>query len=290
METLIKRFRYRSRGQVYKLWFLSDFHVGNACCDETLLRKTVREIRAEADAWKKADEEKSTDMPVYPPVFTLGDDGEFISRQDWRFRQSQLAPWLRGLECDYCDDLVQAEEDRAVAIQEPIKDLILGKLWGNHEDKQLRAFERNVARNICNRLGVPALQECAYVRLIFARGKNSDVRTLDLFLHHGWFAGRTATAKEGNLLKILADWDVDIAAVGHGHARHVAEPRLFTRLNQEGTALTKRRRYALMTGAFLESHVIGTTNYASQSGYAPSDLGPVTAFFKPIEGRLWVEY
>jgi hypothetical protein len=269
MEVVQKRIRYASRTDVFSLWFLGDLHVGAASCDERAIRDTVKQIRADPLAlW-----------------FGLGDLAEFIPRQDFRFRQSRLAPWLRGLDADYCDDLIDQQLRWIVTELTPIADKCVGMLYGNHEDKHLAKWERDVHRHVCREMKVENLTNEALVRLVFFRGRASDARKLDVYVHHGWFAGRKSGAKVNNLHDLFASWDVDIAAVGHGHDRMIAPPFTTLYLNA-ANELAKRRRYALMTGSYLKTHEQGVTCYASDKGYRSTDMGAVRLLFGPNHNEL----
>lgn len=279
MEVLTRRIRYSSRSDVFSLWFLGDLHLGSASCDEDAIKATVKAIRADPLAlW-----------------VGLGDMAEFISRTDYRFRQGQLAKWLRGDELEYGDDLIDAEIERVITRLKPIAGQCLGLLYGNHEDRQHTAFDRNVHRKVWQGLlaeckDVQNLSDEALVRLIFVRGRTGrgHTSTLDLYLHHGWFAGRKAGAKVNNLHDLFAAWDVDVIAVGHGHERLLAPPLVTIRLDATGQPV-ERRRYALMTGSYLRTHTPGATSYASTKGYRPNDVGAVRLFYQPDKGRLWGE-
>jgi hypothetical protein len=269
MEVVQRRIRYDSRTDVFSLWFLGDLHVGAASCDERAIRDTVKQIRADPLArW-----------------FSLGDLAEFIPRSDWRFRQSRLAPWIRGLDADYCDDIVDQQLRWLITELGPIAGQCLGALYGNHEDKHLAKWERDVHRHLCRELKLENLTNEALVRVTFTRGRVSNARSLDVYLHHGWFAGRKSGAKVNNLHDLFGQFDVDIVAVGHGHDRMIAPPFTTLYMAQNGE-LAKRRRYALMTGAYLKSHEQGVTCYASDKGYRSADLGAVRLLYKPNRHEL----
>jgi len=96
---------------------------------------------------------------------------------------------------------------------------------------------------------------------------------------------RKSGAKVNNLHDLFASWDVDIIAVGHGHDRMIAPPFTTLYMAQNGE-LAKRRRYALMTGAYLKNHEQGVTCYASDKGYRSADLGAVRLLYKPNRHEL----
>ena len=272
MEYLQKRIVYKSRADVFSLWFLGDLHLGSASCDEAAIVETVKHIKADPRAlW-----------------VGVGDLGEFIPRQDWRARQTQLASWLRGEEDekDYEDDLVAKELDVIADKLHPIAKKCLGLVRGNHEDKHLTTFGRNVQRDICKRLQVDNLTDEAWIRVLFNRcEEDGHTQTLDLYCHHGWFSGRKSGGKVNNLHDLLGRWNADIVAVGHGHERVIAPPLITERVNRAGN-LEEWRRYSLMTGSFMRTHEAGKTSYASGKGFAPNDIGAVCIEFVPDKNRL----
>lgn len=268
METLIKRIEHESRTDVFAVWFVGDLHLGSAACDEAAITETVKMIKADPKAlW-----------------IGLGDLAEFIPRHDWRSRQTQMARWLRGLEVDYGDDLVAREVEEVIERLKPIADKCVGLLRGNHEDKILTQFDRNVQREVCKGLGVLDLTDEAIIRLTFSIGGGRS-RSFDVYAHHGWFSGRKSGSKINNLHDLFASYDVDIAAVGHGHDRLVAPPLVTLRLAQNGE-IVERRRYALMTGSYVRSHARGVTSYASTKGFRPGDVGAVCVYIEPDVRRL----
>lgn len=267
METLTRRIEHESRTDVFAIWFVGDLHLGSAACDEAAITETVKQIRADPKAiW-----------------IGLGDLAEFIPRHDWRNRQGQMAKWLRGLEVDYGDDLVAREVEEVVTRLKPIADKCIGLLYGNHEDRILMQFDRNVQREVCRGLGVLDLTDEAIIRLAFSITGGNRARVFDVYVHHGWIGGREIS--NAALTKMLLDYDVDIAAVGHGHKRAVAPPTVTLRMAQNGE-IVERRRYALMTGAFSRSHVQGVTSYASGRGFHPNDVGAVCIYIEPDIRRL----
>ena len=272
MRVVRRRIRYGSRTDCFSLWFAGDLHVGSASCDEAAIGRWVRTVAAEDNAL----------------VFLLGDLAEFIPRNDWRFRQSRLAGWLRGLDADYCDDIVDQQIRRVVSILSPIAPKIVGALSGNHESRQLARWERDVHAAICRELKIENLGMEAMIRLTFTRGSRSNARNLDLYLHHGWFAGRKPGAKVNNLVDLFAHWDVDIIAVGHGHERLVAPAILTQYLNQADEVVVKRR-IALMAGAFMSVHEENIENYADERGYRKTDRGPIRILYKPSVNDIVAE-
>ena len=277
METFARRIRYASRGDVFSLWWLGDLHVGSAACDEDAIKADVKRIKDDPLAlW-----------------LGVGDLAEFIPHGDWRLKQSQLAQWLRGEPEDYGDDIVDAEIQRVSTLLEPIAGQCLGLCWGNHEERIHRAFDRNVHRKVWQALlaqnkDISDLTDEALGRLVFTRGRGGHSTTLDIYAHHGWFAGRKSGAKVNNLHDFLLSWNVDIVAVGHGHERVVAPPLVTIRLDQNGEP-AEWRRYALMTGSYSRSHVKGSTSYASGRAFRPNDVGAVRLYYRPDRQELWAE-
>lgn len=281
VETFIRHIQYQSRSDVFSLWFRGDRHHGNIGCDESAIRRERKLI---------------ADDPL-ALVFDLGDDGEFISPSDHRFRISELAPWILEEFADVQKGRISKARNRRVretlsdllvehivACDEPIKDKIMGKVLGNHCDKQARAYDHDVYHRVCETLGVRALEDEAVIRLIFQRGECGSSTTLTMYLHHGWFAGRTQGAKVNNLHRTLGEWDTDIVAVGHGHDR-VMTVKITQRMNAAGQVVPWRR-YGVMTGSYLRTRDEGVSTYASRAGFPSTDMGAVVLRFSPDKGTI----
>lgn len=281
METLVKHIQYPSRSDVFNIYLRGDRHHGNVACDEDAIKRDVKLIAADPQAL----------------VIDLGDDGEFISPTDHRFRFGELAPWVFREFAKYQEQRISKARTRhvretlsdlliehIVAVDEPIKDKLLGKISGNHCDKQARVYDHDVYHDVCTKLGVKALEDEAVIRLVFQRGDSGPSTTLTIYVHHGWFAGRTQGAKVNNLQKTMGEWDADIIGVGHGHDR-VVTVKITQRMNSMGVVLPWRR-YGVMTGSYLQTRSKGVSTYASRRGFPSTDTGLVVVRFSPDKGQI----
>ncbi len=254
MRTIVKRLRYSSRTDTFRLFPFPDAHLGNAACDEASIQREVDEIKRDPMArW-----------------FGMGDYCEFINRKDKRFREDSLAPWLWGKA-----DLVKAQRDRAVDILSPIADKCLALVQGNHEVTMLQYSERDVYGTICEKMGASearplALGFSGFLRLVFTRRpgetKLGASWNLDLFLTHGWWAGRLYGNGELQLERVYG-WAVcDIVVAGHDHKRRaVPITRVAPMRNGQ---VEYRQGWMCSAGTFLDGAL-----YAEEKGYRPLPTG-----------------
>ena len=221
MRVIIHELPYKSRSDWFEIIPIGDIHLGNALCDETALRRTVKHI-------------KETDRCYWGG---MGDMIDGINRADRRFQESQIAEWLWGY-----DDVVGPQIEVLTQILNPIKDKCLWMLRGNHEDFVLQRFQRDVYYEICRNMGLSEknpimLGYRGFIVLKMRRrtsGKgNYSTYTYTIFAHHGYGGGRLEGPQAGKIAKALPsrpaplrtrarqdDRSADTATAGHGQRRH----------------------------------------------------------------------
>lgn len=274
MRVITHSIRYSSRGDIVRITPLGDIHLGNALCDEKLLRETVAEIEADPLHYWGG----------------MGDYGDFINRSDRRHRESHLAPWLHGV-----DDLSTAQIDRIVEILGPIKDKCLWLVRGNHEDLIHKKYEHDVYAELCRRLGacVERPLEIGYrgfVRVRLHRGRaRGGTFTVVFYIHHGYGGGRLEGAKALKLGRLPKSWRADIYLYGHSHVKyalpaHAVEPA------RGADKLVGRDLWLLMTGTFLRSYdVEGKLEvYSEEKDFPPTAIGVPEIRITPDKGRIRV--
>jgi hypothetical protein len=163
---------------------------------------------------------------------------------------------------------------------EPIKDKCLGYGSGNHEEKAAKYYNNHPAIEVANRLGVKYMGYSALATLIFdARlaGKKGKVRTLRVFIHHGFGGGRTHGAQINKVEQFVMSAEADIYAMGHVHGDVASKTdRLYT--NQSGKPIMKGKAYVI-TSSFQEAFVEGAITYAEVMGFRQSSLAsPIVKF------------
>ncbi|CAB4187703.1 Calcineurin-like phosphoesterase domain, ApaH type, partial [uncultured Caudovirales phage] len=192
-------------GETYRIWPISDTHLGSADVDEDLLKEHVEEIRQDKNA----------------RVIFLGDVGDLI---DWRDKRFQAGMWPeRYTDAMHAEGGIPTETvAHALEIFAPIRDKIWCWLSGNHEFTVRSKMDREIGSEIAAQLGVEYLGYGGYLRVQWKRASSGakgaeHVTVFDL--HHGWQGGRTTGAKVNQLEKHLGESDADVVLRGHSHDR-----------------------------------------------------------------------
>lgn len=194
-----------SAGEQFRIWPISDTHLGAADVDEEALREHVEMIRQDKNA----------------RVIFLGDVGDLI---DWRDKRFQAGMWPeRYMDAMHAEGGIPSETvAHALEIFSPIRKQIWCWLSGNHEYTIRSRFDREIGSEIAAQLGVEYLGYGGFLRV---QWKNNTSKAhggehITVFdLHHGWQGGRTAGAKINTLEKHLGESDADVVLRGHSHDR-----------------------------------------------------------------------
>jgi hypothetical protein len=189
----------------YRIWPISDTHLGAADVDEDLLREHVEMIRQDKNA----------------RVIFLGDVGDLI---DWRDKRFQAGMWPeRYAEAMHAEGGIPSETvAHALEIFKPISKQIWCWLSGNHEFTIRNRFDREIGSEIAGALGVEYLGYGGFLRVQWKNKTSKAVggEHVTVFdLHHGWQGGRTSGAKINQLEKHLGESDADMVLRGHSHDR-----------------------------------------------------------------------
>lgn len=277
LEALIKVLRHRIRydpGDEFNLFFLTDFHLGHALCNEDLLKNDIAEIGEDPKAlWIGG-----------------GDYAEFINRGDKRHRESSLASWLHGK-----DDIIAAQEQRLLEYLLPIKDKCLGLVVGTHEAQILDRSERDVYSSLVNsltgkdrhiRLGVQG-----FIVLMWDLDKKNRWKTT-LFVHHGSGGGLLPGGHALTLGRLPTWFEFDIALIGHRHTRQWV-PNTITGPNTKSTGVKQREQAMLFGGTYLESIAMDNSeaeSYAEYKMLPPKAAGGVRIKFKPSKQQYKITF
>lgn len=267
MRAIERHITYPGRGEWIDIYNLADIHGGSIRCKEKLLRKLVRQI---------ADEENSY------WIFG-GDGGEYINRKDPRFRASELAPWLHGV-----DDIAACESDWLEEELSAIAPKCLAVHSGNHEDANVKHYERNIyadlvrmvkARgNITEQVG---LGYRGFLRVCCKRSTHTSI-ALTIFSEHGWGGGRYPGGDANNADRIFSYFDADVYLCGHRH-KALVKPHVSIRVIA-GKA-REVNRIAANVGTFRGNDCDpGEENageYGDAKGYPPGHCWGVRIRFQP---------
>lgn len=245
----------------YRLWYVTDAHLGSAGTDETAFANTVRQIeRDERSFW-----------------IAGGDKGEFINISDRRFDPHDCASWLQIADLG---NLAQRQGERFLELTRPIWSKCLGSLDGNHEAEIYRRYHYDIGATIAAEMGVPYCRDGFWLRWTFERecaGKKATTarHSFDIVAMHGWSGtGRRPGSGANALLDALAVFNADVVLLGHNHRRQ-REPMCSYVL--AGQAVTTRKRVAVFGGTFRDG-----SGYSLQRVLPPSEIGAVAVDIWPL--------
>jgi len=274
VRVIIRTIEHPHRGDHIDITPLFDMHVGNAACDEVLLRQTVKRIESEENHYWIGG----------------GDAGDFINRKDRRHRETAIASWLHGV-----DDLARMQRDRIISILEPIKDKCLGLLRGNHEDDFLRYHEVDIYTSMVDRLRIDhkvklMLGSQGFIVLRLNRKsegakKKGESWPIRIYCHHGYGGGRMEGGHALALGRIFKDYDCDIGLMGHRHVKQVL-PRVQVAVTRDGR-LYDRYQVGAFCGSFLRSYTEDEV-YAEARGLPALPIGSIRIRLWPAQRRIEV--
>ena len=249
-----------------RVWALFDLHLGNTLCDESLLDKTIARIANDEEAWWIGG----------------GDYAEFITRKDPRFKESLLAPWVRGK-----DDIAKAQRDKVVEKLKPIAHKCLALLNGNHEESILQHCERDIYWRLVEEMGQDniALGTQGFLNLVLTRNNSNDSRCVTFYLHHGYGGGRYAGSKALALERLAASYDFDVALMGHVHSIQVLASQLRLGSTTRGVPrIIERPLRGAFCGSFQRSYDPSgkVEQYSESKGYPPQATGSLYVEIEPF--------
>jgi hypothetical protein len=252
MKVARREFYNVSRSDEWHLYPIGDVHLGNAGCDEALLRQVVAAIAADDKAlW-----------------VGLGDMAEFINVSDPRFSIDSLAKWVKVM---HLADLAKAQITRLLDILEPIAGKCLALIEGNHEDSIHRHTERDVYSEIVTGIKergkfaadhTLGLGYSGWLMLHFYRSEEKrHATTIRVNLHHGYSSGRKMGGKANAMQDRMLRHDADLCIMGHCHDEMALPVAVET---VRGGKVVKDLRKGCFSGTFLD-----TAEYAEKKGYLP---------------------
>jgi predicted phosphodiesterase len=267
MRVLERVIEYKSRSDWLRIVPLFDLHLGNAACDEKLLRETVEDIAADPMCWWIGG----------------ADYADFINKKDRRYKETAMASWLWGV-----NDISKRQIVKVADVLKPIKNKCLCLLKGNHEEDILMKYERDVYTTLVDlvkpdgdtpvMMGVQGFLRLR-LRMVASTGVNTSVWTVIIYLHHGYGGGRLEGGDALALGRIFKDYDCDIALMGHRHKRH-AISRMQLSVNRAGSKIRERHQVAAFCGSFLKGYSEDEV-YPENKGLPPQPLGPVEIRIQP---------
>jgi hypothetical protein len=264
----IKVLKHRIRYEIsdeFRIYFITDPHIGSFFCDEDLLKADVKKIAEDPNAYWIGG----------------GDYAEFINRSDKRHRESTLAPWLHGK-----DDISELQIKRIAKIVEPIRDKCLGLCKGNHEDFILDRYERDVYAHIVEMTTSPDRQIRlgwgGFVVIFWDDGSKARWKTT-IFAHHGSGGGLLPGGHALTLGRLPTWYDFDIAMLGHRHIKQWV-PNTKTRPSARGDHLEQQEQHMFFGGTYHKSVDLekgDIESYAEGKLLPPKAVGGVVTKIHP---------
>lgn len=287
MNLITHKIDYHSRNDEYRLYHLTDLHIGARSCDEKLLRQHIRQIIDDPQA-----------------IVTLGGDSvDAIARKhDKRARESTLAKWCWGR-----DDVLEAQIEYLCGefLLPELCQKIVAVTGGNHEDApdmhQGAGVYRQIVKHVAQAKGVPyqqlALGYNGFVQLRFRRvastGRAGSGWNLTLYISHGYGGGKLAGGHALELERMLGRFEADIVLMGHRHTEAYV-PLISSRVVGNRIVQTKRLGL-LVTGysggaAELEKDELPLMTYDSVKGYYPTTRGCTPILIDPNEREFYAVF
>lgn len=274
----------------FKLYDLSDLHLGNKACAKHLLAQDTEKIRRDPYA-----------------LWLLGGDyADFIPVSDKRWSPQSVDDEIFSIaDLDKYGDVIVDELKTRLS---PIAGKCLGACFGNHEVKYMTTKEAfGIHDEVCDMLDCANLRYSGFVSIFFEHrkkwkkppmliknpapsmlGKPGQV-LFKLFISHGFSTAQSAGGRV-NALKRMGDMlnGCDLAVMGHLHEQ-IAKTVVRLGTNDRSTAISETTCQCLLSGSYLRSYPEGHVTYSEIKGYAPSTLGAGLARYSPATRVLTVE-
>jgi len=259
-------------GQPYRLYVLSDAHIGDVSCDERGLRAYIRTI---------ADDDRGR-------CLITGDLISAIGKGDKRLDLGSLADWVLNTRPRVQQDILGVQADRAVDWLQPIASRIDALVCGNHEFRPRAWYGRDVMREMARGLGCEDAYLGAQGWLTYSfQVTTTRTRAYSILLHHGTAAGKGVAPEAGELYSTLCDNDVDMAIVGHSHRRGPYPPWQRVERDKKTGRLRLRELYGVVGGTWSMTPGVGD-QWADERRLRPRSTGGVVVEYRPSSGRVSV--
>lgn len=272
----------KSRSERIEIYPFYDMHVGKRNFAETPFVKQRAEIL------------RRSQMPDRQVFVLLGGDlVNAINTADIRrFDFDELADWfivpsaaemakgstsrdMATIIRNKLNNIGQQEVDKAVELLEPIKHLIIGAIYGNHEKTMRTKQNVDVHSAYCERLGIVGMTDEALIRLRFRRmvgKKKYPSKHVIIYMRHGYGGGRTAGAEPNKLQRMVDEWEcADVCLTGHSHSYCILPPKPVPFIPSQGRLpvndLLYKYRFGANPGTWLFSHLPGPGSYESSACY-----------------------
>jgi hypothetical protein len=269
-DKVIKAKNYKD---VFVFYPIGDCHIGSRSCAESHLRKLIKEIKENKNAY----------------AILGGDIVDAVLPQDIkRFDFDSLPDWILDGNAvntrERLNEILQQQVKRATDIFAPIKDKIIGGLEGNHEFAIRKRYNVSVQSAFWQSFGMNNLTDECLIRIRFIL--NTTSTSIIFYLRHGYGSGRSAGAEPNKLARMIAEWEcAEICLTGHTHVFDILPPKPVLYIPRSGQLPEEchcRYRWAANWGCWLLSHAAGASSYSSRACYPARPLMTCKATIKPF--------
>lgn len=251
----------RGTGDKLRVYLLSDLHIGNVGCHQSMLKRHVAEIAADPDGY----------------VMLLGDILDAVFVTDKRY---SVAATDKEMAYQMRNDLLNVQAEKAIELLSPLKGKVLACLIGNHEETVVKQSSVDPLRIVANELDAPyEAAYAAYVRLRVPMGVRQKTTkgglNLDFYLHHGAGGGALSGAKI-NRVERRAGWfsSADVVASGHNHKRSITT-NVSLSVPRSSMEVQEKSQLCMNTGGYLRGYAQDVTGslYTERADLPPTELG-----------------
>lgn len=256
----------------WRIYVLSDAHIGDASCDEGGLRAYIEGIHDDPQA----------------RCLITGDLISAIGKGDKRLDLGTLAEWVIAARPRVQQDILGTQAQRAVDWLRPIAERIDAVVCGNHEAKPRAWYGRDIMQEIAKDLGCSQayLGSQAWLQYQFVL-TSTGRRRYDILLHHGISSGRGTTPEAPELYRILCDYDVDMAIVGHSHRRGPYPPWQRAYRDAKTGKVRLRELWGVVGGTWQRTPDSGD-QWSDERRLRPRSTGGVVIEYSPTSGAVRV--
>lgn len=225
---------------------IGDVHYGSVKCNEHLFLKTLERIQ---------------EQKAY--VLLMGDMIENSSKHSVAdgWAEQKMPP--------------RQQKDEMVQMLESLKDMIVGIVRGNHEDRSKKEVDDDPMFDIARFLGI----EERYFGWEFYgsigqdRAIDTHARSYSIYGVHSKKGGKNTALELNGILRDIGGWmHSDLIVKAHGHHKGYLPDKICHVMNDR---ITWQNRYVQCTGHFLDRH----GSYAQATPMQPCDAGAMISWF-----------
>ena len=209
-----------------------------------------------------------------------GDSIAAINYRDKRFNPLEIC-------ADYgikdLKNLPQKQCDIFLEQIDPIKNIVLCNIEGNHEEKYALMNGWSPADYIADQLKVPLLGKSGFVNISFLKPDGERRLTYVMFVLHGvGGSGSTPAYALNQVHGIAASYMADIYWMGH---LHTMVDDMIERTSPYGEKLVRRKAYFGVNGCFEYKDSIGTNGYMEGRKGRQASIGILKLTIEPNRSK-----